>query len=178
MATTIEVSVTSGTTINVTVDRGDMFKSTYDTDADGKVDDSSKLGGQLPAYYLSRTNHTGTQLDYIVAVCSDESTPITIGVGKCSFNMPYAGTLTAVKATVNTAPTDADIIVDIKKAGVTVLSTLLRIDATNLTSLTSAIPAVISVPTFANDDAVTIDITQVGATIAGKGLKVTLTFAR
>ena len=30
---------------------GDMKKSVYDTNADGVVDDSEKLGGQLPSYY-------------------------------------------------------------------------------------------------------------------------------
>lgn len=32
---------------------GDMLKSTYDTDGDGTVDDSAKLGGQLPSYYAT-----------------------------------------------------------------------------------------------------------------------------
>ena len=30
---------------------GDMMKSTYDSDNNGVVDDSDKLGGQLPSYY-------------------------------------------------------------------------------------------------------------------------------
>lgn len=40
---------------------GDMLKATYDTDNDGIVDNSEALGGQAGSYYLSRTNHTGTQ---------------------------------------------------------------------------------------------------------------------
>lgn len=32
---------------------GDMLKSTYDADNDGVVDDSEKLGGQLPSYYMT-----------------------------------------------------------------------------------------------------------------------------
>lgn len=35
---------------------GDMMKSTYDADNDGLVDDSAKLGGQLPAYYAKKTD--------------------------------------------------------------------------------------------------------------------------
>lgn len=35
---------------------GDMMKSVYDTDNDGIVDNAEKLGGQLPAYYLSATD--------------------------------------------------------------------------------------------------------------------------
>ncbi|MEM3373111.1 MAG: hypothetical protein QXF76_02755 [Candidatus Anstonellales archaeon] len=40
---------------------GDMLKSVYDTNNNGIVDDSEKLGGQLPSFYLNRSNHTGTQ---------------------------------------------------------------------------------------------------------------------
>ena len=35
---------------------GDMLKATYDTNADGIVDDSEKLGGQLPSYYAVSTH--------------------------------------------------------------------------------------------------------------------------
>lgn len=38
-----------------------MFNSVYDSNNNGIVDDSEKLGGQLPSYYLNRSNHTGTQ---------------------------------------------------------------------------------------------------------------------
>lgn len=34
---------------------GDMMKSTYDTDNNGKVDDADKLGGQLPEYYAKKS---------------------------------------------------------------------------------------------------------------------------
>lgn len=35
---------------------GDMLKATYDTNADGVVDDSEKLGGQLPSYYAKASD--------------------------------------------------------------------------------------------------------------------------
>ena len=35
---------------------GDMMKATYDANNDGVVDDASKLGGQLPAYYAKATD--------------------------------------------------------------------------------------------------------------------------
>ena len=38
-----------------------MLRSTYDTANNGVVDNSEALNGQNAAYYLSRTNHTGTQ---------------------------------------------------------------------------------------------------------------------
>lgn len=38
---------------------GDMLRSTYDTNINGVVDDSERLGTQLPAYYLAWANFTG-----------------------------------------------------------------------------------------------------------------------
>ena len=35
---------------------GDMLKATYDTDGSGVVDDSEKLGGQLPSYYATASD--------------------------------------------------------------------------------------------------------------------------
>ena len=92
--------------------------------------------------------------------------------------MPYAGTLLAVRASVNTAPTDANIEVDINEAGSTILSTKLSIDASEKTSTTAAVPAVISDSALADDAEITIDIDQVGSTVAGKGLKVYLKVRR
>ena len=90
--------------------------------------------------------------------------------------MPFAMTLTGVKATVNTAPVGSTIIVDINEAGSTILTTKLSIDASEKTSLTAATAAVIggAGPALANDALITFDIDQVGSSTAGKGLKVTL----
>ena len=38
---------------------GDMLKSVYDTTGNGVVDDSERLGNELPAFYLNRANHDG-----------------------------------------------------------------------------------------------------------------------
>ena len=88
--------------------------------------------------------------------------------------MPFAMTLTGVKATVNTAPVGSTIIVDINEAGSTILSTKLSIDASELTSSSAASAAVISDASLANDALITFDIDQIGSSTAGKGLKVTL----
>lgn len=105
---------------------------------------------------------------------SDETTDLATGTAKLTFRMPYRFVLTEVRASVNTAPTGADIVVDINEGGVSILSTKLRIDASEKTSTTSAIPAVISDADLADDAEMTIDFDQVGSTVAGKGLKVTL----
>jgi hypothetical protein len=88
--------------------------------------------------------------------------------------MPYAMTLTAVRASVKTAPTGSTLVVDINEGGTSVLSTKLSIDATEKTSTTAATAAVISDSALADDAEITIDIDQIGATIAGAGLKVWL----
>lgn len=110
----------------------------------------------------------------IVAACSDETTALTTGTAKVTFRMPYAFTLSAVRASVTTAPTGATITVDINESGTTILSTKLTIDATEKTSTTAATPAVISDTSLADDAEITIDIDQVGSTVAGAGLKVSL----
>ncbi|MCP4493226.1 MAG: hypothetical protein GY820_38880 [Gammaproteobacteria bacterium] len=111
--------------------------------------------------------------NFIVAL-SDETTDLTTGTAKVTFRMPYAFTLTDVRASVNTAPTGATITVDINEGGTTILSTKLTIDATEKTSESAATPAVISDSSLADDAEMTFDIDQIGSSAAGKGLKIVL----
>jgi|DEB0MinimDraft_6_1074348.scaffolds.fasta_scaffold48142_1 hypothetical protein len=119
-----------------------------------------------------------TTADIYVIACSDETTALTTGTGKITFRMPTAGTLTAVKATVTTAPAGSALIVDINEGGTSVLSTQLSVDDGEKTSATAATPAVISDSALANDAEITIDIDQVGSGTAGAGLKVNLYVTR
>ena len=106
--------------------------------------------------------------------CSDETSNLTTGAAKVTFRMPYAMTLTAVRLNVNIAPTGSALIVDVNEGGVSVFSTNPRIDAGSKTSVGSATPAVISDSALADDAEITVDVDQIGSTIAGKGLKVWL----
>ena len=137
-------------------------------DSEGKLRHLS-LGGGLVI--------DGTTLTAPVEIglaCSDETTDLTTGAGKVTFRLPYAMTLTAVRASVTTAPTGSTLVVDINEDGTSVLSTKLSIDATEKTSTTAATAAVISDSSLADDAEITVDIDQIGATIAGAGLKVWL----
>jgi hypothetical protein len=116
--------------------------------------------------------------DWFVIAASDETTDLSTGTNKVYFRMPYAGTLLDVRASVNTAPTGSTLIVDINEAGTSLLSTKLSIDASETTSTTAATAAVISDSALADDAEITIDIDQIGSTIAGKGLKVYLKVRR
>lgn len=110
----------------------------------------------------------------IIVACSDETTAITSGSAKVTFRMPYAFTLTAVRASLSTAQSSGSVFtVDINESGATILSTKLTIDNTEKTSTTASTPAVISDASLADDAEITIDIDGLGDGTA-KGLKVTL----
>jgi hypothetical protein len=105
---------------------------------------------------------------------SDETTALTTGTAKVTFRMPYAMTITAVRASLSTAQASGSIFtVDINEGGTTILSTKLTIDNTEKTSTTAATPAVVSDTALADDAEITIDIDQIGNGTA-KGLKVTI----
>ncbi len=119
------------------------------------------------------TNLVGSPCEIQLAA-SDESTALTTGASKVSFRMPFAMTLTEVRASLVTAQASGTIFtVDINEAGVSVISTKLTIDNTELTSVTAATPPVISDSALADDALITIDIDQIGDGTA-KGLKVLL----
>lgn len=116
----------------------------------------------------------GAGTKVIQLACSDETSALTTGTSKISFRMPYAMTLTAVRASLVTAQASGSIFtVDINESGTTILSTKLTIDNTEKTSTTAATPPVISDVSLADDAEITIDIDQVGNGTA-VGLKVTL----
>ena len=125
------------------------------------------------------TNGTGLPASGVIApkvewaiACSDETTALTTGAAKATFRMPFAMTLSEIRASVTTAPTDATLIVDVNESGASVFSTTLSIDATEFTSITAASSAVISDSALGDDAQITIDIDQIGSTVAGAGLKV------
>lgn len=143
--------------------------------------------GAIAWYYATDTNQLSLYADGAWAnysagnpvlplgiACSDETTAITTGTAKATFRMPFAFTLSEVRASVTTAPTGSTLIIDINEAGVSILSTKLSIDAGEKTSTTAASAAVISDTALADDAEITIDFDQVGSTIAGTGVKVWL----
>lgn len=110
----------------------------------------------------------------VCLVCSDETSNLIAGAAKATTHFPFPIQIISVFAEVATVATGAPIVVDINEAGNSILSTKLSIDVSEETSATAAIPAVISDVTIAAYAKVTIDIDQVGAVAAGKGLKVYL----
>lgn len=116
---------------------------------------------------------------YPAFALSDETTALTTGL-KLTYRMPYAMTVTGVYVESVTAPTGSTIIADVKKNGTTIFSTKPSIDASEDDSATGAVQAVLTGGTtsLALRDKLTFSIDQVGSTIAGAGLKVTLVGTR
>lgn len=186
------VGSTDGHPIVNTVDSG-LMSATDKTKLDGVA--SGATANQTDAYLLSRSNHTGSQaistvtglqtaldgkansaqaVQSIIVACSDETTALTTGTAKVTFRMPYAFTLTSVRASLGIAQTSGSILtVDINEGGVSILSTKLTIDNTEKTSTTAATAPVLSDTSLADDAEITIDIDQLGDGTA-KGLKVAL----
>ena len=136
---------------------------------------SSATDGQIIAWNNTASEWQAASKDAFIGIaCSDETTDLATGV-VATFRLPHAMTLTAIRASVTTAPVGSNIIVDVKEGGVSVMTTnLVNIDNGDKTSVGSATTANITDTNLADDAEITIEITQVGSTTAGAGLKLNL----
>lgn len=132
---------------------------------------------------LLRTVFDGTNyicetrsIEAIIVAISDETSNLTTGTAKRTFCAPFAMTLTGVKIDVATAPTGLAIIVNVRESGSGIFSARPEIAAGSKTM--TAGTGVISDTAIANNAEITIDIDQIGSTIAGAGLKLTLYFTK
>jgi len=114
------------------------------------------------------------KVEHISIAVSDETTDLAVDTGVATFRMPYAFTLSDVRASVTTAPAGSVLTVDINESDATILSTKLTIDAGEKTSTTAAAAVVIDDADLADDAEITIDIDGVGSGTAGAGLKIYL----
>ena len=117
----------------------------------------------------------------LTVACSDETTALTTGAAKATFRMPQAATISAVRASVTTAPAGSVLTVDINKgtSPTSILSTKITIDAGEKTSTTAATPAALDTNEndVSDDEEMTIDIDTIGSSTAGAGLKVTIYYS-
>jgi len=117
---------------------------------------------------------TAAKTEAFTVAASDEGTALTTGTAKVTWRMPYAFTVTEVRASLTTAQSSGNIFtVDINESGTSILSTKLTIDNTSKTSVGATTPPVISDASLADDAEMTVDIDQIGDGTA-TGLKVTL----
>lgn len=99
---------------------------------------------------------------------------LSVAAGGLGFRAPIALEIQHARLSVSTAPTGADLIVDINKNGTTMFTTQAnrpRIAAGAYTESATTAPDVVSV---AAGDRLTVDIDQVGSTVAGSNLVVVL----
>ena len=114
-------------------------------------------------------------VESFIVAASDETTAITAATDLATFRMPYAFTLTAVRASLTTAGTTSGVTtIDIHESGTTILSTKITIDYDETTSVTAATAPVISDAALANDAEMTIDVDGISGGGTEAGLKVTL----
>jgi hypothetical protein len=106
----------------------------------------------------------------LAVAVSDETTAITTGTAKVTFRMPFAMTVTAVRASLSAASTSGTPTFDINEGGSSILGTKLSIDANEKTSVTAASAATITDSALADDAEITIDIDTAGT--GAKGAKV------
>jgi len=98
---------------------------------------------------------------------------LTVDTKLCSVIAPFAMTITEIRIAVDTAPTGADLIIDVNKNGTTLYTTQGNrptITAGN-TSATATDPDVTAI---AVGDKISIDVDQIGSTVAGDNLMVTI----
>jgi hypothetical protein len=112
-------------------------------------------------------NPTISMTESFIIAIGDETTAITTGTAKVTFRMPYAFTVSAVRASLTTASSSGTPTFDINEGGVSILSTKLTIDASEKTSTTAATAAVISDTALADDAEITIDVDVAGTGAAG-----------
>lgn len=146
------------------------IKTAYESNANTNAFNdasSTKLAG---VEALAEVN--GPLNEVIGVALSDEDTAIETGTAVVTIRMPFAMTLTGVRANLNTVSSSGIPTVDINEAGSTILSTKLTIDASEKTSETAATAAVIDDASLADDAEITFDIDVAGT--GAKGLKVWL----
>ena len=154
---------TSGLATSVMTTKGDL--ATYSTsrvrigignNSDIFVADSGEATGN---------KWTANTTSFVLA-CSDEETALTTG-SKLTFRMPFAYTVTAVRASLTTTSSSGTPTIDINDGGTTILSTKITIDAGDLISTDSASQPVIDDPDLADEAKITIDVDVTGTDATG-----------
>ena len=114
------------------------------------------------------------QESFIIA-CSDETTALTVGT-KATLRMPYAFTLTAVRASLTTAGTTSGLTtIDINLGGSSIFTTnLLTIDFGDKTSVGATTAPNITTTALTSDGEITVDVDGLSGGATEAGLKVTL----
>lgn len=103
---------------------------------------------------------------------------LAVTPGAQRFRFPFAVTILGVSAAVNTAPTGASILVDVNKNGTTIFTTQgNRPSIAAAGYATAAEVTNMDVTAFAAGDYCTVDVDQIGSTVAGSDLVVLVRYS-
>lgn len=170
------LTITGGTSCSVSV-TGLTFlkKNVFNPNESVNVLKITCIDSVTPVYHAEWLT---TDIEIIEFALGAEEGELTVGELFLS-RTRFAFDLVDVRASVKTAPTDADVILDIHKNGTTVMTTnKLEIDATEKTSVTATTPPAITTVDFADDDEFSIECDQIGSTLPGAGCKVVMYIRR
>lgn len=144
------------------------------------------IGGQLKEYWF-RDGITdpdfiektfGGPVDapehvFILQVTGDDET-VSVGPNQYHMRLPFPIQLLDVQASLTLEPEGSEVIVDIKSSGLSIFTSLLKIDPLTLYSGASEAPMTLSTTEFNENSEFIVDVLQVGSSQAGEGLKVYL----
>ena len=134
----------------------------------------NKLIGSVGLAIAGGTPSPYTRTTSFVIACGAEDEALTTGT-KVTFRLPFAFTVTEVRASLTVAGTGANLVTcDFEQNGTTILSTAITIDASELTSTTASTQPVVSTSALSNDASIDCDVDQVDSGGASKGLKMYL----
>lgn len=158
--------------------------STFDAKGDVLVGSADNAVARLPVGTRGQTaivdSAQTTGLKY-VAICEPYIFSVTgalsVTTGKSKIVLQAAYEVESIHAYVNTAPTGASVIVDVFKNGTTLFTTQANRPtiSAGANSSTNTLPDVIA---FASGDILSVDVSQVGSTVAGSDLTVTIRLRR
>lgn len=108
----------------------------------------------------------------IAIIASDETTSLATATAVKTLRTPYPLEIEDVRVSLTTAPVGSAFIIDIKQNGESLFHIKPQIDANSDTSFTSLTPYLLANNYLWDNSKLTLDVTQVGSSTAGAGLKV------
>jgi hypothetical protein len=115
-------------------------------------------------------------VECFMMACSDETTDITATADKVRIQMPYAFTLTEIKASLTTAPTGSGAttvnVYNVTDGDTVINTAALSFAAAAISANSTSFTA--DQDTIAEDAVIAVDVAAIAGTTGGAGLKVTL----
>jgi hypothetical protein len=161
---------------NTTAAAGIAFGSSRDTNLYRSAADTLKTDDNLVVAGTLTVTGSVTGADDI-APFGTEGT-LTVRTGKGRFRLPFNATIVGVSAAVDTAPTGSAIVLDVNKNGTTIFTN--QANRPTIAANTNAAAEVtnMDITALATGDYLTVDIDQIGSTVAGADLTVFLRYRK